>query len=251
MPLYLLDDADAESFPPTRLAQQSPNGLLAIGGDLSPRRLLAAYSQGIFPWYSEGEPLLWWAPNPRCVLRPEAVHVSRRWRRWLRHSSLTITADRSYDAVIEACAAPRNDGGGTWIIPQMIAAYRQLHRLGYAHSVEVWSGEVLVGGLYGVSLGGAFFAESMFSSEENGSKVALLGLCRQLQSWGFGLIDVQMESAHLLSMGAQNWSRDRFEQHLASCFTRESIRGAWSDLWDFGRSADLVKEPNAVGVTGA
>lgn len=234
MPLYLLDADDAGAFPPTRLAQQSPNGLLAIGGDLSPRRLLTAYGQGIFPWFSEGEPPLWWAPDPRCVLTPDAIRVSRRWCRWLRKSQMKVTADCSFTATVEACAAPRVGSGGTWILPDMIAAYEELHRLGYAHSIEVWLADELVGGLYGVSLGGVFFAESMFSRQSNGSKVALLALCRQLYDWGFALIDVQMESEHLLSMGAENLPRLEFEQRLTLALARETVRGSWHGCWEFG-----------------
>lgn len=240
MPLFLLDPDQPERFPPTRKAQRVPNGLLAIGGDLRPDRLLAAYGQGIFPWFSEGEPPLWWAPDPRCVLLPEQIHVSRRWVRWLRSCDWQIRVDTDFAGVIERCALPREPGGGTWIVPAMVAAYCDLHALGYAHSIEVYADGAQVGGLYGVSLGAAFFAESMYSRRSNGSKVALLALCRLLQSWGFELIDVQMESEHLLRMGARSWPRAEFEQALAQTQARATVCGPWTGLCEFSTASSLV-----------
>ncbi|HEY5775136.1 MAG TPA: leucyl/phenylalanyl-tRNA--protein transferase [Xanthomonadales bacterium] len=206
---------DPESpFPPTDQALDYPEGLLAIGGDLSPARLINAYRQGIFPWYSDDQPILWWSPSPRCVIFPGAVHVSRRLRRRYNQGQFSLTADQSFAAVIAACAEPRADQDGTWITDDMRRAYIRLHRLGVAHSVEVHVGGELVGGIYGLALGGMFFGESMFSRQADASKLALVGLCRQLHQWGFSLLDCQVSNPHLLSMGAQEISRQEFNQHL-------------------------------------
>jgi len=190
----LLDPRDPDApFPPAEAALREPNGLLAVGGDLSPRRLLRAYRSGAFPWYGEGQPILWWSPDPRAVLLPERVRVSRSLRRTLRRGLFRVTVDRAFDAVIEACATvPRPGQDGTWITPEMAAAYRRLHRLGHAHSVEAWTrdGE-LAGGLYGVAIGRVFFGESMFSRRSDASKVALVTLCRALEAWGYGLVDAR------------------------------------------------------------
>jgi leucyl/phenylalanyl-tRNA--protein transferase len=198
-------------FPPVEEAEEI--GLLAVGGDLSPHRLLLAYSSGIFPWYNPGEPILWWSPDPRCVLFPERIHISRSLHKVLRRADFHVTFDRDFSAVIEACRQIRSDG--TWITPEMCAAYLELHRLGFAHSVECWQQDRLVGGLYGVSLGRCFFGESMFSRVTNASKVAMVTLCQQLQQQGFRLLDCQQTSEHLLSMGATEVSREIFCQMLA------------------------------------
>src|SRR5579885_642162 len=171
-----LDGVPPERFPDPSLALRDPNGLLAFGGDLSPQRLLAAYERGIFPWFSEGDPLLWWSPDPRCVFRTDGVHVSRRLARTLRRSPWRLSIDRAFDDVMRGCAAPRGGEPGTWITPDMIAAYTHLHEMGHAHSLEVWDRDELVGGIYGVGIGRAFSAESMFSHVPDASKTALLAL---------------------------------------------------------------------------
>jgi len=209
--------ADPESaFPATELALEYPPGLLAAGGDLSPARLVNAYRHGIFPLYSDDEPILWWSPAPRCVLYPDHVHVSRRLRRRYNQGGFTLTTDTAFQQVIEACAGERQDGGGTWITGEMLDAYVNLHKAGIAHSLEVWLGDELAGGIYGLALGRVFFGESMFSRVNDASKVALVALCRQLEQWKFTLLDCQISNPHLLSMGAEEVSRAEFEQHLVS-----------------------------------
>lgn len=211
MPIFRITDRLA--FPDPRLA--SAEGLLAVGGDLSPQRLLLAYSLGIFPWYGRGEPLLWWSPDPRCVIGPSEVHVSRRLARTLRRGSFRVTCNRAFDAVIAACAdLRRHEPGGTWLVPEMQAAYRQLHRLGYAHSVEVWQGDQLAGGMYGVALGRFFFGESMFHNVTDASKVALVTLCRHLAEQRFVLLDCQVPNPHLQRMGAKSLARELFLETL-------------------------------------
>jgi leucyl/phenylalanyl-tRNA--protein transferase len=206
---------DPESpFPPTSTALEYPPGLLAVGGDLTPSRLVNAYHHGIFPWYSDEQPILWWSPAPRCVLYPDAVHVSRRLRRRYNQGRFTVTADRAFDVVIEACAEPRKAQDGTWITSEMIEAYILLHELGVAHSVEVHIDDQLAGGIYGLALGRVFFGESMFSKREDASKIALVALCRQLHQWGFTLLDCQVANPHLLSMGAREVPREEFERFL-------------------------------------
>lgn len=198
-------------FPPLSHALEQPNGLLAIGGDLSPQRLLAAYRRGIFPWFNDGEPILWWSPDPRCVFRSAQVHLSRRFLRSLRTCTWSISADRDFTAVLAACAqTPRAGQRGTWITPQMQAAYSELHRLGFAHSIEVRAQNELVGGLYGVRIGRMFFAESMFSARSDASKVALAALAARLCDWGWPLIDAQIWNSHLASLGAEVMARDTF-----------------------------------------
>ncbi len=208
---FLLADDPASPFPPAEQALREPEGLLAIGGDLSPQRLLGAYAGGIFPWFSEGQPILWWSPDPRTLFRTDAIRLSTRFRRGLRHSDWRVRADSDFAAVIDACARiPRRGQDGTWITAHMRQAYVELHRLGHAHSVEVFAGDELVGGIYGVSLGRMFFGESMFSARSGGSKVALAALALRLRQWGWPLIDAQVENDHLLSLGAQRWPRPAF-----------------------------------------
>jgi len=207
--------ADPESpFPATELALEYPQGLLAAGGDLSPARLVNAYRHGIFPWYSDEEPILWWSPAPRCVLYPDRVHVSRRLRRRFNQGEFTLTTDTAFAQVIAACTEARQDGAGTWITSEMLEAYIALHEINIAHSVEVWRGDELAGGVYGLAIGRVFFGESMFSRVTDASKVALVALCRQLKQWGFSILDCQVSNPHLLSMGAEEVSRVEFERHL-------------------------------------
>ncbi len=215
MPIPWLPPDDPEApFPPVATALRDPDGLLAAGGDLAPGRLLRAYRQGIFPWFGPGEPILWWSPDPRAVLYPERLRVSRRLARTLRQARFGITYDTVFDAVVEACAAPRPEARGTWITRRMAAAYARLHTLGHAHSIEVWRDARLVGGLYGVTLGRVFFGESMFSRERDASKVALAHLCARLRRLGYGLLDCQVVSDHLLRLGAERLPRDRFLERL-------------------------------------
>jgi leucyl/phenylalanyl-tRNA--protein transferase len=205
-----------DAFPPVGNALAEPNGLLALGGDLSPARLLAAYRRGIFPWYSVGQPILWWSPDPRAVLYPEAIRVPRSLGKLLRQNRFQVRVDTAFDAVVRACAAPRAHQDGTWITDEMAEAYGRLHRLGAAHSIEAWQGGELVGGLYGVAMGEVFFGESMFSRVRDASKVALVALCRL----GFRLIDAQVPSEHLFRMGAVEIPRSRFLSQLAACCDR-------------------------------
>ncbi len=225
---YLLSPNDPKgAFPPVDAALREPNGLLAVGGDLSITRLINAYRQGIFPWYSPGDPILWWSPDPRTVLYAHELHISRRMQKWLRQQTLVVTMDRDFPAVINACAQPRRDGGGTWLVAEMIDAYRALHVRGIAHSVEVWEQQQLIGGLYGVAIGGVFFGESMFSRRPNGSKVALIHLCRQLVQWGIELIDCQVVTEHMLTMGARTISRRDFIRQLEQVRDAPGRPGIW------------------------
>lgn len=209
--LHWLDPRQPQqAFPDPALALGDPNGLLAIGGDLSPIRLLNAYREGIFPWFNPDEPILWWSPDPRCVFVPDQVHVSRSLGKRLRQCDYAVSFDLAFAQTLEACAGPRRAGRGTWLGPEMRAAYLMLHRYGVAHSVEVWRGGSLIGGLYGVSLGRIFFGESMFSREADASKIALVHLARQLGDWGFPLIDCQVSSPHLITLGAVTLPREQF-----------------------------------------
>ena len=203
-----------DPFPPVERALKDPNGLLAAGGDLSAARLLDAYSQGIFPWFSDEDPVLWWSPDPRMVLLPDELHVSRSLRRTIRTGRYAVTLDRAFRGVMAGCTEPRRDHDGTWITGDMIDAYSDLAALGYAHSVEVWSGDDLAGGLYGVALGQMFYGESMFSRRPDASKVALAHLVRQLGRWGFEMIDCQMSTPHLASLGAREIRRAEFVRRL-------------------------------------
>lgn len=234
LPALLGPDPDAP-FPDPSTALREPDGLLAVGGDLHPRRLLRAYAEGIFPWSSEGQPLLWWSPDPRTVFGTEGVHLSSRFRRQLRRSDWTVEADRRFDAVVDACArSPRKGQDGTWITAGMRAAYGRLHALGHAHSVEVLdAGGALVGGLYGVALGRMFFGESMFSADSGGSKVALAALARMLAGWGWPLLDAQVENPHLLRLGAQRWPRERFLAEVRRLVALPGRPGSWATA--FGR----------------
>ena len=209
----MLPQRPVGGFPDVSQALPSPNGLLAAGGALTPDWLLAAYARGIFPWFGPDEPILWWSPSPRCVLFSDELHLSRRFRRTLRSRPLRWTMDRCFERVMRACAAPRRDASGTWITSRMLAAYTELHRLGHAHSIEVWDKD-LVGGLYGVCIGRMFFAESMFSGQPNGSKYAMHYLTRRLQAAQFPVIDCQVTSPHIQRMGAREISRDRFQALL-------------------------------------
>ena len=230
MPIRLpLLPADPRApFPPAESARREPDGLLAMGGDLSADRLLNAYAHGIFPWFSRGEPILWWSPDPRMVFRTGEVRLSTRFRRTLRRSPWTVHADGDFAAVIDACrTAPRPGQDGTWITPEMRAAYVALHRLGHAHSVEVRDGDRLVGGIYGVAIGRMFFGESMFSGESGGSKAALAGLARWLHAGGFPMIDAQVENPHLRRLGARRMPRAAFLAEVA----RLAALPAPADLW--------------------
>ncbi|MGI9251065.1 MAG: leucyl/phenylalanyl-tRNA--protein transferase [Pseudohongiellaceae bacterium] len=220
-------DPEVVEFPPVETALPSPNGLLAAGGDLTPDWLLTAYRQGIFPWFDERQPILWWAPDPRLVLYPGQMHISRSLKRLARKTSYRITADTSFAAVVDACAETTDLARpGTWITRDMKAAFQILHELGYAHSVEVWQDKDLVGGLYGLALGKVFFGESMFSLEPNTSKLALWCLERQLAAWGYGLIDCQVSSRHLISLGAETIPRRRFQELLTQMLGDDGTNNA-------------------------
>jgi leucyl/phenylalanyl-tRNA--protein transferase len=221
-------------FPDTQQALSYPNGLLAVGGDLSTQRLLRAYQRGIFPWYEEPQPILWWSPDPRSVLFPDEISVSRSLAKTLRKNRFRITTDTAFHRVLSGCAAPRARERGTWITNSMARAYMDLHRAGYAHSVEVWDQQQLQGGLYGVALGRVFFGESMFSRVSDASKVALVSLGRLMREYGHEIIDCQVESTHLNSMGARNIPRLDFEQYLAHTGSLEGSSMTWRAEWEAG-----------------
>ena len=216
-----------DPFPPVSHALRDPNGLLAAGADLSPVRLLDAYAHGIFPWSGDDEPLLWWSPDPRMVLWLRELHVSRSLRRVLRSGCYRVTLDTAFDDVMAGCAAPRTDQDGTWITPWMTEAYGRLATLGHAHSVEAWDGAELAGGLYGVALGRMFFGESMFSRRADASKVALATLVRQLERWGFELVDCQLSTAHLASLGAREIPRAEFVRHVERLVRGPELPSPW------------------------
>jgi len=227
MPVYLLSGDLV--FPPPELADE--NGLLAIGGDLSTSRLIWAYRQGIFPWYNPGEPVCWWSPDPRLILEPPDLHVSRRTERIIRQGRFQVTLDLAFKEVIRACSETRmKSGEGTWITPEMIEAYTELHYLGRTHSAETWQGDRLVGGLYGISMGRVFFGESMFAKVSDASKVAFVTLIRQLSEWSFGMIDCQVTTWHLMSFGAKEIPRPLFLEKLKNLINLSSgaPRGKWS-----------------------
>jgi leucyl/phenylalanyl-tRNA---protein transferase len=228
--LPLLDDHAPDRFPDPRTALVDPNGLLAFGGDLSPERLKVAYAHGIFPWFNEDEPILWWSPDPRCVFQTDALRPNRSLRRALASKNWHVTVDRAFRRVMTACAAPRPNQSGTWISPAMIHAYGVLHDQGYAHSVEVWEEDRLVGGIYGVSIGKLFCGESMFSAYSGGSKLALCALAALLRQWGFPLIDAQVSNPHLLSLGAIEMSRSAFLRDIAALVATPFDRQHWRSL---------------------
>ena len=231
MPVFLLSEKLA--FPPPHFAAKE--GLLAVGGDLSRERLLLAYRSGIFPWYTEGEPLLWWSPDPRLVLYPDEVHVSKTLKKVLSKNTFRITMDREFDQIIKACAESRLETGeGTWLVDDMIEAYCDLHKSGYAHSVEVWEGKQLAGGLYGVSLGHAFFGESMFTRVSNASNVALVTLAEYLKKLSFNLIDCQVTTAHLKRLGAREIPRATFLRELRRSMEAPTMKGRWVFSQDEG-----------------
>ncbi len=224
MPVFQL--SDKLIFPPVELAEE--NGLLAIGGDLSPERLLLAYRNGIFPWYSEGEPILWWSPSPRLVIFPTELKISKRLARLIRQGTFSVTMDIAFSEVITACASTDSrQEKGTWITDDMIKAYCRLHDMGYAHSVECWLGGKLAGGLYGISLGTVFFGESMFSKQPNSSKVALVHLIKKLQKWNFDLIDCQMKTEHLMQFGAREIPGNEFQNLLTKNAANSGQKGSW------------------------
>ena len=226
MPVYYLGD-NPELFPPPEKADRS--GLLAVGGDLRPERLLAAYARGIFPWYSEGQPILWHSPDPRFVLLPEELHVGRSLRKTLKAGTYEVLWDTAFTEVVSACArVPRAGQDGTWITPEMQHAYITLHELGYAHSVEAWQGDELMGGLYGVSLGAAFFGESMFALGPDASKVAFATAVQRFTEWGFRMVDCQVYTEHLERFGARRWPRRDFLVALAECLRHPTRRGSWA-----------------------
>jgi len=227
VPIYLLGE-DPELFPPPERADRT--GLLAVGGDLSPERLLAAYSRGIFPWYNPGQPVLWHSPDPRFVLEPAKLYVGRSLRKTLKSPVYDIRWDTAFADVITACASvPRPGQDGTWITDEMREAYISLHAHGYAHSVEAWAGGELVGGFYGVSLGAAFFGESMFAHAPDASKVAFATAVTRFQSWGFHFIDCQVETEHLARFGAEHWPRKHFLQALARALREPTRQGHWTE----------------------
>lgn len=239
--LAVLDPAQPTRFPPVASALRDPDGLLAAGGDLSPERLLAAYAHGIFPWYSQDEPILWWSPDPRTVFKSAAIHVPRRLARWLRGCNWTVGADQAFTEVMQACGEPRRSQPTTWIMPDMVAAYVRLHALGHAHSVEVRdaAGD-LVGGLYGVALGRMFFGESMFSRRDNASKLSLIALAQVLAHWEMPLIDAQIASSHLTSLGAFVMPRAQFVAQVATLVAMPPPSQGWPEVFATLRPAKLL-----------
>lgn len=226
MPIYQLDDSNL--FPPVDHAEE---GILAIGGDLSPERLISAYASGIFPWFSKNDPIVWWAPDPRCILYPTKLKVSKSMKQVLRKKHFSVTFDTQFSSVIKECAEQNRPGqDGTWITNEMLQAYTKLHEMGVAHSVEVWNKDKLVGGLYGVSLGKAFFGESMFFKESNASKVAFISLVKFLEKHNFELIDCQIETSHLVSLGAELISRSSFMNKLKTALNQPTLQGDWTNL---------------------
>ncbi len=226
--LHPYDDTDP--FPSVAAALEEPNGLLAVGGSLQPERLLSAYRLGIFPWFEDNQPILWWSPNPRMVLKPSQLHASRSLKKFIRKGTYQCTINKTFSHVINACSQPRQEQDGTWITQSMADAYQILHNLGHAHSIEVWLGDQLIGGLYGISIGQVFFGESMFSLKSNASKVGFAFLCNQLSSWGYQLIDCQVQSEHLNNLGASTISRKTFVERLDQLCIRDPSPKAWQVL---------------------
>jgi len=216
-----------DPFPPVEQALVEPNGLLAAGGDLSPARLLDAYARGIFPWFNDEDPVLWWSPDPRMVLLPRELHLSRSLRRTIRSQEFTVTFDRAFQGVMEGCAGPREKQDGTWITADMMRAYTRMAELGHAHSVEAWADGELAGGLYGVAVGRIFYGESMFTRRSNASKVAVSWLARQLDRWQFELIDCQMSTEHLASLGAREVPRADFLRRLERAIALPPVPLPW------------------------
>lgn len=230
------------AFPPPERALQHPNGLLAAGGALDPEWLLCAYRQGIFPWFNEGEPILWWSPDPRLILVPSELRVHRSLRKTLRNGGFEVRFDTDFEAVMAGCAGPRAQASGTWITPHMRQAYLRMHAQGHAHSVEVLRDGVLVGGLYGIAIGRAFFGESMFSRTSNASKVALVHLVAHLVAHDFGVIDCQMTTPHLLSLGAREVPRALFQAILAELTPHGPAPGRWSMPPQAWKPLDLLSQ---------
>ncbi len=226
---YIPPHAQACRFPDVELACIEPNGLLAFGGDLSPERLLCAYRKGIFPWFNDNQPILWWSPDPRLVLFPEKLHISRSLKKAMKKSRLRITYDQAFADVIQACAEPREKQQETWITNDMKQAYLQLHQLGHAHSFEAWEGDELVGGLYGVAIGRVFFGESMFSRQTNASKIAFVKSVELLRNWHYQMIDCQVETEHLQNFGAENIKRRDFCRLLTQLTEAQARINAWRD----------------------
>lgn len=216
-----------DPFPPVDRALDEPNGLLAAGGGLGVARLIDAYTRGIFPWFSEADPVLWWCPDPRMVLPTGAVHISRSLKRRLRRPDYIVTMDRAFADVLAACAGPRRDEPGTWLVPSMVRAYHRMYEAGVAHSVEVWVDGELAGGLYGVAVGRMFFGESMFTRRTDGSKIAIVVLAAQLQRWGFPIIDCQMRTTHLTTLGAQEISRREFMREVGRLVPEAPVPAPW------------------------
>ncbi len=235
MPLFWLPENSID-FPPAEMARK--DGLLAVGGDLNPERVLHAYQQGIFPWFGEGDPYLWWSPDPRFVLFPNELKVAKSMRPYFNQRKFSVSFDRDFLGVMRACQEIRLDetGGGTWITEEMVESYYELHKQGYAHSVEVWQSGCLAGGLYGVSIGRVFFGESMFSKVSNASKAGFITLVRALEKLGFDLIDCQQETAHLASLGARGIPRKAFLEILDKNQAEETIKGSWDRLFYEGEN---------------
>jgi leucyl/phenylalanyl-tRNA---protein transferase len=230
-PFLISPNDTSYDFPDVSQALEEPNGLLAIGGDLAPERLLNAYSHGIFPWFNPGEPILWWSPDPRAVLFPDDIKISRSLRKTINRNIFTLTTDLAFDEVMQACQEPRLKQQGTWITGEMRIAYGTMHELGHAHSVECWHHNELVGGLYGMAIGQVFFGESMFSRKTNASKVALVHLTGKLKQWGYKLIDCQVQSEHLISLGAKDIPRKQFCDYLNQWCGCPVQDNAWQSHW--------------------
>ncbi len=224
---------DTVDFPDISSALTDPNGLLAAGGDLSPARILKAYQQGIFPWFNDDQPILWWSPDPRCVVFPDQVHISKSLKKKLNKNTYKITFDTDFESVISQCAVSREETTGTWITHDMREAYITLHEHGFAHSVEVWNQGNLVGGLYGLAIGCCFFGESMFSTETDTSKMAFVYLCKQLDEWGYKIIDCQVENPHLFTLGAVNIERSEFQTILKDNVKRRPADHKWEFSWEW------------------
>jgi len=227
---FIAPGSPPDAFPPAQRAMDDPNGLLAAGGDLSAKRLLAAYSQGIFPWYDDNVPLLWWSPNPRAVFYPDRIHMSKRTRRYFRQNAVRVAIDNAFNTIVEECAAPGPGRESTWITEDMKQAYHELFALGYAHSIGIYRDHELIGGLFGISLGCAFIAESMFSRQSNGSKFALITLAALTHAWGYHIIDTQFLTPHLQSMGAIELPREHYLILLSEAIKKKPADRAWLEL---------------------